>query len=64
MGIAKVLHILLISAVDTGNAVLLMNDILKTEFLTRYGLYKWVMMPMGLTMHTYHVHAYYEQPIL
>ena len=24
------------------------EDILKTAFLTRYGLYKWVVMPMGL----------------
>ena len=25
------------------------EDIPKTAFLTRYGLYKWVVMPMGLT---------------
>ena len=25
------------------------KDIPKTAFLTRYGLYKWVVMPMGLT---------------
>ena len=25
------------------------EDIPKTAFLTRYGLYKWVIMPMGLT---------------
>ena len=40
---------LLIFAVDTGSAVLLNEDIPKTTFLMRYGLYKWVIMPMGLT---------------
>ena len=25
------------------------EEILKTAFLTRYGLYQWVVMPMGLT---------------
>ena len=37
------------------------EDILKTALLMRYGLYKWVVMPMGLTNAPGYVHANHEQ---
>ena len=40
---------LLIFTVDTGSAILLTKIFQKSAFLMRYGLFKWVVMSMGLT---------------